>query len=240
MTQKEKLINEYFTLKNQYEVNEGKEVQKFDNFVARGDYYYYSKHYKVYELQEMIANMKASLERQAFEKQKKDYYNTEEGMKIKEELTAQLDAIRDEHDELEKMISKKVDTLITKALGDKFATVFATGYKSVKIEVGIKEGENGLKFGHTFEVAYKENIQYVNGEWTKEYDFEMNYGTMGSFSLTANEDRVTYLNGMGQFVGNKELQNELQELFIDYITMENVICKRYNKIENQLKNPFEA
>ena len=237
MTQKEKLINEYFTLKNQFEMNEGKETQ-FDNFIARGDYYYYSKKFKVYELKEMVDNMRIKLERQAKETAVENYFNTEEGAKVKSELNVELEAIKEEVTALKESTNEDIKKLIISTLGDKFTSILHVGYKNCYIEIGIKEDETSLKFGHTFEVRYDDNAKYVNGRWISQYELEMNYPTLGSFNLMEDEDRVAYIFGMGSFANNKKLHEQLIDIFNTYIKLLNMLDEQRNEVEKKLSNPF--
>ncbi len=234
MTQKEKLIREYFTLKNQYDVMKGVE-NPWNAEPDAVDLYRWSTRNKVYELKEQIDRMKCNIERLTKEIEKQKFFDTEEGRKVKETAEKNMEEARCQYEQLLSEMSNRVSMSVSCEIGNRFVTKFNGGYDSCSIDIKYTDEDGKPMFGHDFEVRYDKQFHSVNGEYRTDYELRMNYGTMGAFNLTNDVNMVNYMLGMAKFVGNKELQKELVALFIEYTNRKKNIDRFYRENEKLIK-----
>lgn len=234
MTQKEKLITELFKLKSQYYKNEGKENPWRD---TPNDEVFYrmSRDYKVWELEQQVKDAEKSLQQQRIRMEREAYWQTEAGAKQKAQLEEALEVLRERHNEIELNLHSEVEKLAKEFLGDAFVCSYASiGYHGLKIEIGVENTEKPGRalFGHEFEISYG------RGFLKESMQLEMNYGTMGSFDLQQDANRITYLQGMATVASNNHLKNALIDLFNNCIKKEDACSREYNQIEKLLNNPL--
>lgn len=234
MTQKEKLITELFKLKSQYYKNEGKENPWHDT-PDDYDYFRMSRDYKVWELEQQIIHAQQSLQQQRIRMEREAYWKTEAGARQKKQLEEAVEMLREKHNQIELDLYKNVNKLAKSCLGDAFVCSSANlSFDTLIVEIGVEDKEKPGRtlFGHDF------TIRYCRRFLEKEMQLEMNYGTLGSFDLQQDEDRITYLQGMAKFASNNELKTQLLELFVDGMKRERICSKEYNKVKELLENPL--
>ena len=239
MGKKEKLIIEYFALRHQFDVNEGENCKRVWNPVpSPSEVRDWMREYKVMDLEDKVASVKRSLEAQAKKLRIKEYFETEEGAKVKADLEARREELYTERKHLEEAYGAKLDKMIVDVIGNKFTTNFNGSSDRCHMEIGIintDEKRKGFtfKFGHDFEMTYEKN-------WCRTDDFELsiNYGTLGSFNAMKDEDRIAYIIGFGKFLENVELKNNIIAIFKEFMTEVGVITNEANKIYDKLNNPF--
>lgn len=234
MTQKEKLITELFKLKSQYYKNEGKENPWRDtpNDV---DFYRLSRDYKVYELEQQVKDTQQSLQQQRIRMEREAYWQTEAGAKQKARLEEALEVLRERHNEIELNLHSEVEKLAKEFLGDAFVCSNASvGYYRVNVEIAVenKEKPGRALFGHEFEISYG------RGFLKEPMQLEMNYGTMGSFDLQQDANRITYLKGMATVASNNHLKNALIDIFSECLKKESACSKEYDAVQKLLENPL--
>lgn len=230
MTQKEKLIREYFALKNQYDVMSGNE-HPIEAEPRGVDVWTWSRKYKVYELEEKVNMTKQCIERLTKEIERQKYFDTEEGKKVKETAEKNMEEARTQYEELLAEMNYNVSLRIVRVIGNRFMVKFNGAYDTCYVEVHYTDDENKPIFGHKFEVRYDKQFHSVDGEFRTDYELRMNYGTMGAFNLTDDFDKVNYLNGMANFATNRTLQTELVTMFNEYIERKKEIDKFYRENE---------
>lgn len=237
MGKKEKLIREYFNLRHQFDINEGENCIKIWRPVPTlSEIRDYMKSYKVIDLEDKVAAVRNSLEKQAKKIKVKKYFETEEGKKFKEENEAKRNELENIFNVVSKSYAEKVENIINKFLGGNFISKFYFVYDSCRGEVGIKNNDEDrpgftFKFGHSFNVSY-------DSHFGKNYKFEMNYGTLGTFDIINDNDRAEYLLGMGKFASSKELHDILLNIMIEGIEKLKSLNKELDNIDDKLKNPF--
>lgn len=235
MTQKEKLITELFKLKSQYYKNEGKENPWRD---TPNDEVFYrmSRDYKVWELEQQVKDAEKSLQQQRIRMDREAYWQTEAGAKQKKQLEEALEVLRSKHNEIELYLHNSVETLAKEWLGDDFVCSRASvGYRRLNVEIAVenKEEPGQALFGHVFDLSYGRGFLRED-----EMKLEMNYGTLGSFDLQQDENRITFLQGMAKLASNNYLKNALIDLFNDCIKKQDACSREYNQIKGLLDNPL--
>lgn len=159
------------------------------------------------------------------------YFATDEGKKFKADTDTQIKKIRAERKEYTEKTKDLVVSFIKAWLGNEWDIRY---FCSNSFEIGLVDSEkNDLIFGHTFTIYYGDMFD-------KKKRLEMNYGCMGSFDLTEdNNTRSRYLLGMGLFSTNKEKLAELKSMLDTYANKMSVYDDEWDKLERVLRNPFQ-
>ena len=237
MGQKEKLIRQYFALKHRFDLNEPGCSKVCPSEPTPADIRYMSKEFKVMDLEYKISCVETALKNQAIRIEREKYFATEEGKLAKENAENEKANLWAQHKnlitELENWLNREIHYL----LGDNWLCGVNTGYRSVRISIGMKnihpEKSCGVyEFGHSFEVVYDKDSFYEPG-----VRFEMNYGCLGAFDLFKDTYRSEYLEGQGKFANNKKLLKDLFDKIEDIENQNTELEKKMNKIEKWLENP---
>ncbi len=236
MSQKEKLIRQYFALKHKFDMNENCErpcpAEPTEKYIRS-----MQKEFKVMDLEYKISCVETALKNQAIRIEREKYFATDEGKLAKENAENEKDNLWAQHKnliaELENWLNKEIHYL----LGDNWLCRVNTGYHSVRISIGMKNihPENSCgdyEFGHSFEVTYDKDCFYK-----PDARFEMNYGCLGSFDLFKDTYRSEYLEGQGRFANNKKLLKDLFDKIADVENRNTELEKKMKEIEKWLKNP---
>lgn len=236
MTQKEKLYKQYLEIKNEQYAITG----ETDKIVELTDEYLNSYQFKLKAAKEKVETWKheveaatSGLEYEKREKAIKEYYNTEEGKTHK----ATIEKKRE--DLLREMNRKKSDTkcyiegILSVVLGKGWGIV---SLGEGQMEVGyIKETRpNGILvpyFGHTFTLYY-ENIGKENER------FQISYCSHGATDIFNNEPYCAYVSGMGKFVENKAILNNIKTTLAKYINDYTFYREELWKVDAEIRNPF--
>lgn len=91
-----------------------------------------------------------------------------------------------------------------------------------------------LRFGYSVDMAF-----YVE-RWGRKPTQEMNFGTMGSFSLYGvepDEPRAEYYISIGKMLQDKDLLEYIEGMMLDYKKRRDDLVKIYDALENFLNNP---
>lgn len=157
----------------------------------------------------------------------KRYYETEEGIKIKNELENSIEQSNNRRREVFKEYEAKFKKLIIDELDEDWMI----NLSSNRIIVGLKDKETGepFEFGHTFEIFY-DNWQIK--------DLILNYGTMGGFHPINDNYRSKYLLGLGKISSDTDLMRSILNIFIMFNEEIMKIDETCNEIRKKLKNPF--
>lgn len=239
MGKKEKLIREYFSLRHQFDINEGENcLAIFPEIPTPNDIYEWSRSFKVIDLEDKIASVNRAISEQEKKLQTKAYFSTEEGSKLKKHLENKLEEVYNKIDDLKNQYHDKLNDLIVSNLGDKFTTIFDGCSNRCSMEIGLKntdpERDNFVfEFGHRFEIDYSKKW-FCNSN----YEMNINYGTLGSFNGMTDENRIAYISGFGKFVSNVELKNTMINLFKEFMSKSSVLIKETEEINNRLSDPL--
>ena len=120
--------------------------------------------------------------------------------------------------------------------GNWTACLNLSSYMSGNVEIGLvnrdPERNYDMQFGHTFTIYFD---GYNHGK--KSPQFELNYGTLGSFNLFNDETRPLYLNGLASISNNKEFLQILMGKFIENCNSIKEISKKIDELNKKLNNP---
>lgn len=157
----------------------------------------------------------------------KKYYETEEGVKIKDELEESIEHYNNRHKEIFNEYEEKFKKLIIDELDEDWMI----NLNSNRIIIGLKDKETGepFEFGHTFEIFYD--------NWQTQ-DLVLSYGTMGGFSPINDNYRSKYILGLGTISSNTDLMHSILNIFIMFNKEITEISKKRDEIRKKMKNPF--
>ena len=231
MTTKEKLATEYINLKKQFDGDNFKE-NATDNQM-----WYLVKQFKVADLMLKIEAVKRAITEKAIRLKREAYFVTPEGQNYKkniEDLIAQHRTdLKKIHDDFKNWIINKVNDMVP---GNWTACLNLSSYMSGNVKIGLvnrdSERNYDMQFGHEFTIYFD---GYNHGK--KSPQFELNYGTLGSFDLFNDETRPLYLNGLASISNNKEFLQILMGKFIENCNSIKEISKKIDELNKKLNNP---
>lgn len=230
MTQKEKLANEYVELKKKFD------GEDFAANIAQHQIGYLTRTFKVYELQEKIEAVRSAIKAKAKREATEAWFNTEEGKAYKEEHEAELESLKRSEDAILKSALANAREEVKNLLGEAF-DITSFGYTSMTIALIEEYSENGKPkgfFGHDFTVNFNTSWTDNMLEWT------LNYGTLGSFDLDTDENRIKYLTGLAKFASDREVVPALRDSLHKMVFAIRNISREYYRLERELKEPKEV
>jgi len=236
MSQKEKLIRQYFALKHKFDMNENC-VNPCPAEPTEKDIRSMQKEFKVMDLEYKISCVETALRNQSIRLERENYFATEEGKFAKENAENEKSNLWTQHKNLLIELENWLNNEIHYLFGNNWLCQVNTGYRSVHIAIGMKnihpEKSGGVfEFGHSFDITYDKDSFYNPG-----VRFEMNYGCMGAFDLFEDTYRSEYLEGQGKFANNKKLLKDLFDKIEDIENRNNELEKKMREIEKWLENP---
>jgi len=239
MSQKEKLIRQYFALKHKFDMNENCE-RPCPAEPTEKDIRSMQKEFKVMDLEYKIESVENALKKQSIRIESEKYFATEEGKKDKENVENKIANLVTKQKNLVIEFENWLNTEIRYMFGDSWLTRVSFGWKSVNIEIGLKnihpENSCGIfEFGHSFNINFGLDSYYI--EKNKKPRFEMNHGTMGSFDLFDDTYRSLYLEGLGRLANNKVMIQNIFDKCNEYTIEDYNIEKEIGELEEYLKNP---
>ena len=238
MSQKEKLIRQYFALKHRFDLNEPGCSKVCPSEPTPTDIRYMSKEFKVADLEYKISAVESSLRRQAVRIERENYFATEEGKKAKENAENEKKLLWEEHRKLMNELKDWLNKELKYLFGDNWLCTVNSGYKSINFEIGVKN-KNPERAGFVFEFGHSFNVYFDLDHFGKPGPrFEMNYGCLGSFDLFTDTYRSEYLEGQGKFANNKKLLQDLFDKCMDIEKRNEVLENKMKEIEKFLDNPL--
>lgn len=230
MTKKEKLANEYLTLRKEFDGDD------FKPGLTDNQMWYLTKEFKVYELEDKINAVKRAIDEKNIRLKREAYYETPEGKAYKENLENLISEKDNECNVIKKDFQKWISDEVNKMIPGGWGVYLSIGYNSAHVEIGLlnrdSKRNSEFQFGHTFTI-------YFDGHncGTKTPRFELNYGTLGCFDLFNDETRPVYLNGLATISNNKEWLQLLLAKFIENVHKTTEISKEENELYVKLNNP---
>ena len=238
MSQKEKLIRQYFALKHRFDLNEPGCSNVCPSEPTPVDIRYMSKEFKVADLEYKISAVESSLRRQAVRIERENYFATEEGKKAKENAENEKKLLWEEHRKLMNELKDWLNKELKYLFGDNWLCTVNSGYKSINLEIGVKN-KDPERSGFVFEFGHSFNVYFDLDHFGKPGPrFEMNYGCLGSFDLFTDTYRSEYLEGQGKFANNKKLLQDLFDKCMDIEKRNEVLENKMKEIEKFLDNPL--
>lgn len=167
----------------------------------------------------------------------KDWLLTDDGKAYIQEREDKMKSIRNAcHSILDgarEWVSKQIKAL----LGEQWdVTSFCDGSMEISIVESYTEDGRPLGlFGHGFNV-------YFRRSWKDDkYEWEMNFGTMGSFNLNEdNSTRIQHLAGMAKFASDTETVPALRDYLHQMAEQLRKMDKQYWQLEKEVKEPKVA
>lgn len=187
-----------------------------------------------YELEQRIKRAERNLEAAKQQAKLDAFYATEEGKAFKAKCEARLNELEETRSLILDATGSRCQALIQEQLGKGWDINFDEG----RIEIGLlSDDESNRKFifGHTFELRYKYDYDYIANEI--KFILEMNYGTMGGFDLLTDKKRTEFIIGLGK-VTDPDLIDDLKGILQDLTDCLEANRKENRRIKDFLKNPF--
>lgn len=237
MSQKEKLIYQYFALKHKFDMNENCE-RPCPAEPTEKDIRSMQKEFKVTDLEYKISAVESSLRNQAKRIERENYFATEEGKLTKENAENEKANLWTQHKNLMIELENWLNNELRYLYGDNWLCTVNSGYKSINFEIGVKN-KNPERPGFVFEFGHSFNVYFDLDHFGKPGPrFEMNYGCLGSFDLFTDTYRSEYLEGQGKFANNKKLLQDLFDKCMDIEKRNEVLENKMREIEKFLENPL--
>jgi hypothetical protein len=242
MGQKAKLIHQYFSLKHMFDILE-KSERPCKAVPSGEDIVFMSREFSVMDLKEKIEAVESALDaankRVLAEKYWEKHPNKKESLENK--LQNLHNSIKNRNIETREAIKEKIKSV----LGDRWTCTLNFNYDGATMEIGIENNDPKnpgytFKFGHDFDLYFDKEYNLKKGEYEKEYELRMNYGSLGTFNLTGNEsnkDRIAFIVGMSDFMTNTNLINFIKKQLTCGCKENMKNREEIKQVENTLKNP---
>ena len=168
------------------------------------------------------------------EKAIEEWYRTDDGAKWYKAKKDRLDEVKKTIVNSLSSLKEEVSPLILNELGEGWGI---TEMEKKRMMISMLEKDGSSKFGHRFELTWYNNGWYENPDFGKKFHLSFNYGTMGSFDIDENPDRVKLILGMAKLLGNKELIGKLNKIIGEYSVQRELLTKEKYEIKEELRNP---
>lgn len=242
MTIKEKLYKEYITIYNKVcELNGEEPLECTEEFFNSARFQCEARTKSKDEWRDSISYQKQAYEDEVMRLRLENYFNTEEGKALKEDIEKRLNEISDNRRIYIKTTEDEIEQIIKSWLGEQWGVRLNNSSMEVGIVKEVQYDENKDKwnvfhFGLDFYVYFD---NYFHGEENKR--FEMNYGCLGSFNLSEpNNLRSQYLLGMAMFSTDTERLESLKKRLTEYLNTLNKWNDETYKLKEKLANPFKG
>ena len=163
-----------------------------------------------------------------------EWYRTDDGAKWYKAKKDRLDEIKKTIVNSLSVLKEEVSPLILNELGEGWG-ITEMGEK--RMTISMLEEDGSSKFGHRFELTWYDNEWYENPDFGKKFHLSFNYGTMGSFDIDENPDRIKLVLGIAKLLSNKELIGKLNKIIGDYNVQRELLRKEKYEIKEELSNP---
>lgn len=166
-----------------------------------------------------------------------EWKKTEEGSSYFNDIDERFKELKRRNEEIFCNTKNGINIILHAEVGDDWDIDFNESYSSIGIVKGYWDnGVPQFKFGHTFELHY--DLSYDRQTDTEKFELNMNYGTLGSFSLTDDKDasRIELLNGMAKFL-QPDVIKEVKEYLYEFVTENSKLGKEFIELEKKRNNP---
>ena len=181
-----------------------------------------------------IEQFERRIARVKHEKAIEEWYRTDDGAKWYKAKKDRLDEVKKTIVNSLSALKEEVSPLILNELGEGWGI---TEMEEKRMMISMLEKDGSSKFGHRFELTWYNNEWYENPDFGKKFHLSFNYGTMGSFDIGENPDRVKLILGMAKLLGNKELIGKLSKIIGEYSVQRELLKKEKYEIKEELSNP---
>lgn len=181
-----------------------------------------------------IEQFERRIARVKHEKAIEEWYRTDDGAKWYKAKKDRLDEVKKTIVNSLSALKEEVSPLILNELGEGWGI---TEMEEKRMMIFMLEKDGSSKFGHRFELTWYNNEWYDNPDFSKKFHLSFNYGTMGSFDIDENPDRVKLILGMAKLLGNKELIGKLSKIIGEYSVQRELLKKEKYEIKEELSNP---
>lgn len=232
MGKKEKLANEYLALKKEFDGPDFKEN------ITEHQVWWLVREFKANQLETKIEAVKRAIADKELRLKREAFYETDEGKIYKKNIEDRMNLLVNVRRSLICGIEDFVQTYLDKNIGDGWICQFHNSYNACRMTIGLKavdperiEHNFTFEFGHEFEISWYKDF-YGDGK-----KFEMNYGTLGAFSLKDNYLRPKYLMGMAMFCNDKNFLSELDKKFTEVNEKLMEIRNEIDNVNKKFENP---
>ena len=241
MTIKEKLYKEYIIIHNKVcELNGKEPLECTEEFFNSARFQCEARTKSKDEWRNSISYQKCAYENEVMRLRKENYFNTEEGKTLKEDIEKRLKSVYETRHSYIKETENEIEQTIKSWLGEQWGVRLNNSTMEVGIVKEVRYDENKDKW-NVFHFGLDFHIYFDNYSYGEENErFEMNYGSMGSFNLSEpNNLRSQYLLGMGVFSTDTERLESLKKRLTEYLNILNKWNDETYKLKEKLANPFK-
>lgn len=240
MTQRTKLVDEIYRLKNELNILNGEPEKSIEEFK---DSKFYSRCIyaaKNYELKSLITSLKCEVARTEYKQRIDAFYATEEGAALKAQLERELEESLQRLTDILSTAKAEVEAGLQNLLGSHW---IVEKIGSSSMEIGIRNEDETDKYRNCI-FGQTASIYYDICGWRDEDKerFEINIGSCGGCRVDGGMnygERSRYYIGLGQLFAATEFvawfKARMFEMHRAY-NAERLLC---SKLEDRLNNPIE-
>ena len=238
MTQKERLYTEYLRLHIELANLAKEDASKWESMLNSRHFKEDAREYKVEELEKNIASVKKSITEQVNRNEIQKWLSTPDGIRYRAERQRNIEKCKNELKSVNEAARKYVEHIVETVCGEKWALINFSGTGSGSLCIGVVEsryqdGSPKAYFGKTFEMRFTAAGTFFDN---KKDEVNMSYGSCGSFDIN-DPVQNEYIAGMGRFLGNKFMIENLREYLLGVSRKGYEINGRLWKEERLLEKP---
>lgn len=178
-----------------------------------------------------IENTEALIEKAKAEKAKEAWFATPEGQAWKAEKEVAIEKSKAAFRASEVQAKEILTILLRKVLTEEWDIQI----RSNRIEVQLMNEDGSKVFGHYFDLSLNEDIDWRAEKVT--YSLGANIGTMGTFDVLANTNRVKLYTSFASMVGNHDLMVALKASMVSWGKIKNCYREEIEAHREELDNP---
>ena len=239
MTQKEKLYTEYLQLMQELSTLQGEDPKKWADKLTSRNFSSAAADYKLADLHKMVSDARKSISNQINKNEIQKWYGTPDGIRYKAERVRNIEKFKAELKKINTAAKKHIDHIVETVCGKQWEVITFSGTGSGSLSIGlVKEHSEGgwpiAHFGKTFEIRFA--AAHTNFD-NKKDEFQMSFGSCGSFDIVEEPLQTEYVCGMGRFLGNKYMLENLREYLLEVSRKGYEINKKLWDEEKLMKTP---
>lgn len=213
--------------------------RQFERELTRGKLYDMRAEHE--ELKAKVLSLKERKER--IEKAEA-YFETDEGKKVKEDLEAQIEALRANHDKELNDLAETVKAKAQEILGSHWTTQWPAVNTSGCVVTLVLQKEGKRVFGCDIEIRYEadrwKGYDKVNQKQIVDEVFETNVGTCGGFALIDDDiySRAAFYRDLGTLLSNREALEYIRDYMRSTWQQKVKDSDKYRRLNHRLENPL--
>ena len=237
MTRKETLYLELLKKQNELSTLKGEpvSVELTDDYISSWTFTRNANQYKIEELKKKIENTESYIRSYQEKKKVEKFFATPAGIRLKANNTRLIDELVEKRKQLHLRGIENITEIIKTVCGERWGvTQFNCGYIG-SMTIGVLDpNDNGKTvFGKYFNIRFE--AKDINGDEVQ--NFEMSYGSCGSFDPLADDDDVEFIIGMGKFMTNAHVINKLKMYCLELCHEAEELSHEIDKLRHELEHP---